>query len=685
MDASTLALRKTPHILITTAPEDEKRAFALHTGLMEQGVKVDLWPIMDSNPEYCSNIELDDCITHLIVLCSPSGANNFCVSNAISSFLKRHTIRNVLPILITSAQFSDNIVESYPQMLRQAWVDGRLVPQEPIPAVASIDVAEKTVTPATIKILLSIKWKPRRKSWTITPIFGQTAIAAGLAILLISTSLTIASLNKTQRSKEAAFRSEVFANTMLSRLESELSSKSRREVFSIIGADVIKSAQREGILNLPGERLTQISKLLHVIGDARATDGDIDGSLQALELASELTNHLMIRSPNDLERVYDHSQSVFWLANHFYTHGDFLKAKPKYQKYSELSEKLISSAPHNLKYKAELAYARNNSGMVCHAQTALEHFEQAINLYNDGLLSSGEVRGDSLANAHGWAADSSIEMGDLTMAESHQIKGTTIWQGLVSVTPKSRSRRMKLSNSLRKEALLFFDTGELIRAERILIEADNILTKLAVEYPNNQKISRRKLAVMRDRARIALWQGNIPLAQLANRMAKSIRVSGEIAKADYGREFDTGKFDLLSARIAYAASEFDSTYTFSVSAMANFEKKVHKGQLYRKHYIAEALYVQGEALYAMGRQGEATRAWVIGLEQFNDPLIIQSLRAKDTQSKLLWRLGKIEDANSIREKLVASGYRRKESIPIWNDLGDTSSSIASLQKEKANE
>ena len=411
--------------------------------------------------------------------------------------------------------------------------------------------------------------------------------------------------------------------------------------------------------------------------------------MQALELASELTSRLMIKSPDDLEKVYDHSQSVFWLANHFYIHGDFSKAKPKYQKYSELSEKLVSSAPHNLKYKAELAYARNNSGMVLlfdgRAQPALEHFEQAIHLYNDGLLSSGEVRGDSLANAHGWAADASIEIGDLAMAEIHQIKGVAIWQGLVSVTSKSRSRRMKLANSLRKRALILCDMGKLNRAKQVLIEADNILTNLSAEYPNNQRISRQKLAVMRDRARIALWQGNIPLAQLANKMAKSIRVSGETAKADYGREFDTGKFDLLSAKIAYASNEFDEAYTFSLSAMTNFEKNIHKGQLFRKHYVAEALYVQGEALYAMGRQGEAKRAWAIGLEQFDDPLVTQSLRAKDTQAKLLWRLGKIKDANSIREKLVASGYARKESIPIWNDLGDISPSIASLQEEKANE
>jgi tetratricopeptide (TPR) repeat protein len=680
-------LSKPPHILITAAPEDEKLALILWSGLVEQEVKVDLWPIRDSSLEYCKDLELDDRVTHLVVLCSLTAANNFCVSSAISLFMRKCHVSNVLPILVSASQLPNDLNASYPAMLRQAWLGGRLTPQEPIKPTAIVRTGVKNMPPVINKILHSIGVEPRKKPWVIEPAFGKAAIAAALTVFLASTALIITKTGETQQALEKVARSENFANTMLSQLESDLSSTSRREVFSILGADVISSVQMENITALSDDQISRLSKLLHVIGDARITDGDVDGAFETFTLAKDMTGRMMARSPNNLERVFDHSQSVFWLANTAFTHGEFEKSKPYYEEYSRFSEALVLASPKEKKYQAELAYARSNSGIVSlyegYAQKALEQFEQAIEIYKKGLLDAGIVNGDSLANAHAWSADAYIELGDLRGAERFRIEEQTIWRGLIAVTPKNRTRQMNLAHSLRQQALILCDLEELEAADQLLKTAANMLAQLSSSYPNNQRLERKHLAVMNDQARIALWQGNVPLAQLANTLAKNYRLSGEGAKADYSREFETGSYELLSARIAFAANQLDEAYTFSILAAASFERKVHRGELFRKNFVAEALFVQGEVLHAMGRVDEAVRAWTIGLQHFDIPLAYQSLRADDTQAKLLWRLGKAKEANLIREKLAASGYARKESIPVWNDLEEPSSNIASVQKEKS--
>lgn len=679
-------METSPHILIASAPEDEKKALALWARLDDSGVATDIWPIREADFNPRKKMTLDDTVTHLIVLCSPSAVQNFSVTKAIDLYLKKNRIGSVFPVLVSSAPDSNGIESSYPSMLRQKWQEGRLVAEKPIDPIADLRSGSMTMSLVAEKIMLALGVRAQKKPRKIPSLVREAAIAASLVLILGSTSIAVVQSKNAKMARMDAARSQQFSDRLLTDLESNLSSSARREVFSVVGGDVISATRGKRIAELPDEQLSQLSKLLHLIGDARTTDGDVDGAIEAFTLASDITSQLMTRFPDDLERMFDHSQSVFWLGNVEYVHGRFSKAKPFFQSYSDYSEKLIQAAPNNPKYIAELAYAKSNNGIVSlfegDAGKASNQFSQAIRLYTSGLLDTGVVRGDSLANAYDWSARASVELGDLSEAEAFLNEEEKLWRGLVSVTPNNRTRHLKLANSLLSRAMVLIDRGKLETADRVLKGADQILSLLSSKYPDDHRILRKKLVVMRERTQIALWRGKIGIAQLTSTVAKKIRVGSESAKADYDREFSTGTYELLSARIAYAAGEFKTAHTFSVLAVASFERAVHGGQLYRKHYIAESMFVRGETLYALGQKNEAKRAWVIGLGYFDQSFANQNLRAKDTQAKLLWRLGKLADAKAIRKELIASGYGRKESIPVWKDQEELTSSVLSLKKER---
>ncbi|PHS28478.1 MAG: hypothetical protein COA84_01455 [Robiginitomaculum sp.] len=662
---------------------------ALWSALNQLGAETDLWPIQELEFDALSDVGIETSISHLIVLCSPAAADNFSVSRAINAFLDKRQRSEIFSILTSSMQTSDGMASSYPAMLRQEWRGGRLHPTKPIEPIADLRSGSESPTKVAYKILRAAGIKPAQKKWTISPTIGRISVAAGLALILLSTSAAVVEFNTVKKVRQEAALSEQFAVGLLGKLESKLSSKSRREVFSILGTDIINTAQSKNWVNLSGDELGRLGKLLHVVGDARTTDGNVEGAIEALTLAKKVTGQLLARSPNDLERLYDHSQSVFWLGNNALTLGKYVQAKESFREYSKYSEKLVLEEPRNQKYQAELAYSNSNNGIVLlyngQANLALEQFSQAIQMYGNGLIDIGLVKGDSLANAYSWAAIASIASGNLRKATIFHKHEEQIWTGLLEVTPNSRSRQMKFASSLIRRASVFGDMGELSKAKEILQRADQILAHLSKSYPTDKRIQRKKLAVMRDRARIDLWQNKPLNALLANTIAQNIRIRDGNAIADYNRDFETGIIDLLNARIAYASKEFEKAHTLSVLATANFERNVHKGQLFRRHFVAEALYVQGEILLALGRADQANRAWITGFSYIKNTPPDHSLREDDTRAKLLQRLGNVKEAASLRVKLERAGYHRKESMPFTNEIEELSSSIAHLQKGELND
>jgi tetratricopeptide (TPR) repeat protein len=206
-----------------------------------------------------------------------------------------------------------------------------------------------------------------------------------------------------------------------------------------------------------------------MLGEIAEERGDIGSALKLFQQASSGTAELLARDPTNPLRIFEHSQSVFWVGSVASSRGQLKLAEAQYREYQRLANELVSKGGRQSKWLAEIGYADLDLGTALLAEHRIEpaitSLEQALKLEAE-LVQREPGNRDRLldyAQALAWVADANMQLGETQAALRNRQTEQTVYVRLLKAVPNDRPtvlalvvNRDKLANNCSKKDKLLW-------------------------------------------------------------------------------------------------------------------------------------------------------------------------------------------------------------------------------------
>ncbi|HPU15149.1 MAG TPA: tetratricopeptide repeat protein, partial [Polymorphobacter sp.] len=239
------------------------------------------------------------------------------------------------------------------------------------------------------------------------------------------------------------------------------------------------------------DSLARRARVVQLIGTIQDQRGNLDAALANFETAAASTAELLARDPENPQRIFDHSQSVFYVGYIAYRRGNFAKAEPAFRTYLDLATRLVARDPANAAWQAELGYAQSNLATLRYAQG---RNTEAAALFNQALTVSRQVARSkvddvttqlNLATTLAWLAATHERLGELDKARSVRAEEDEILLLATGRDPDNRTAQRMQVESLRSQARIALVQARPAESLRAVRAAARLASDLLVADPTN--------------------------------------------------------------------------------------------------------------------------------------------------------------------------------------------------------
>lgn len=339
----------------------------------------------------------------LVVICSPDAKKSRWVSEEIALFRQLHPDRPVLAALVNGrlddaipAALTANGIEPLAADLRKegdGWALGFLkivagIAQVPLDSLVQRDAQRRV-----------------RRVTAIT----LAALTAMLA-MAVMTGFAITARNEAARQRASA---EGLVEYMLTELRSKLKGVGRIDVMEGVNQRAMEHYRGQGDLSgLSADALERRARILHAMGEDDKLRGDAKSALDKFREAHRTTEALLARDPNNPDRIFGHAQSEYWVGSLALTRRDSESARPYFERYKKLADRLGTHDSSNPKWRREQGYAdgnlcsfwiqskSDNAKAVALCKSALIHMQASADLAPD----DPEIKAD-IVNRLAWLGE----------------------------------------------------------------------------------------------------------------------------------------------------------------------------------------------------------------------------------------------------------------------------------------
>lgn len=611
----------------------------------------------------------------LVVLCSPASANSRWTNAEIESFKRTRPEGCVLAAVASGEPFASDMPgreeeECFPPALRFKYDRrGHRTTKRAEPLAADLRGGAEERRTGFLKLVAGMLGvglddlvqrettrRQRRLAWLAAASLGGMAVTSMLAVTAIQAR---------DAAREQRRQAEGLIGFMLGDLKDKLEPIGKLDALDGVGGRVLAYYHNQPIADLSDSALSQRSRALSLMAYVAMQRSNTDTALGLYREAMAGTAEAIRRKPDDPQRLYDHAQNVFYIAQIVWLRGQLDEAAARLTEYKQLADRMVALDPNNMTYRVEVQNGLANLGSLRFAQRRFAESaalsEQAVRAIEAVMTVDPNKRDyqESLAEALAWAADAERDAGHLDKALALRERHVALLTSLVSRTGDVTFRQ-RLVGAERKLAYVYALRGQLGPAAdhmRAAVAQGDQLT--SVETGNNKWLE-YSAAAKSNLAYILTVSGK-PDEAVAEIDASCATMSKLLAKDPSSAELRTDMREcwIMRGYIAYAKGA-------DADAAAAAQRAIAIGRTIRSTDVgadafglARAYRLLGDARKGLGDSGGAAASWNAAFQSLPH---VAAERLIETQEHaiILDRLGRIGEAQQLKQRLAATGYRLPE-------------------------
>ena len=305
----------------------------------------------------------------LIVVCSPAAAASRWVNEEIRVFREVNPDGDILAAIVDGEPEAETTglppeQECFPPALLEPGESGAAV--EPVAAdmrrsgdgrrMALLKLVAGLLGLSLDQLIQRDLQRRQRRVTAVTVVSVLISVfMAGLTLFAVSAQ------SEAERRKAEA---EDLIEFMLNDLRTRLEPVGRLDVLDAVGEKVIEYYDSQNRSQMSDDDLGRRATAFHLLGEIDSASGDLDGAYRHFTPAYEATSRILAVDPQSPARIYEHSQSAYWVGYFALTREDLDLAEARFIEYRDLSQRLVELEPDNVEYRTEAAYAMSNLGTL---------------------------------------------------------------------------------------------------------------------------------------------------------------------------------------------------------------------------------------------------------------------------------------------------------------------------------
>jgi serine/threonine protein kinase len=500
--------------------------------------------------------------------------------------------------------------------------------------------------------------------------------AGAMALLGLVGGLGVA-LQQAHEARRQQVQAESLIEFMLGDLRRKLQPVGRLEVLDAVGAKALGYYASQNASRLDADSLGRRARALHLIGEIAETRGQLDEAEHRFREASQATAALLARSPDDGQRVFDQSQSDYWLGYIAWRKGDHAAAEAGFRNYLARAQQLVRIDPARQEWQAELAYAENNLGVLYlkmgrHPE-ALAVFDAARKIWEASVLKGPEHRSD-LATTLGWLASASEALGQYQQAIDLEVAKLAVLAALPGAGSDRTVQYMR-ANASHAIARRLLWMGRLGPAGEAVQQALTQISALCRLDPSNLSWQSHLGFTRLLQVEILQWQGHPgpARAELDQNEEVLSRLLAAEPDSPYWQVQLRGMQLALRERLEPGRPNLLASLADVVARAQRFETSGKSLDAEQQRAATLAGLNYGDLLAAAGRPAQARALWQRLADHWRDSQQPMDSPTMALLADIDLRLGRLKEAAAWAEKLTASSYRHPDLADLRHRLAKAAS------------
>jgi len=510
------------------------------------------------------------------------------------------------------------------------------------------------------------KFARRNRAGVATAAVAAVALGVGVGVALW----------QAREAGRQRVQAEGLIEFMLTDLRAKLQPVGRLDALDSVGEKALAYYAAQDLGRLDADSLARRSHALHMMGDLANLRNKREEAQRDFDQAAAATAELLRRHPDDPNRIFDHSQSEYWVGLLQRDRGRLREAEASFRNYRALTAKASRMAPDNLDWRFEKGAAAQAVGVLIldlgRPAEALALFEESV----PDMVAVARRRPEAAveaAHAIGWVVRAQEDLGryqDALESDRQKIE-------VAQTAPDAASNRdVQFVQSLASSeiARMHMNLGQFEEAEAAYRKVIDQMVRMTEFEPDNAEWQKA----------LAFERGTLCQLMLARADAAGARAVLDAMEPIVARllavpspQYEVrialvGNLERLRALAARTPGEQErarARLAAFVEDVRRFEAEGNVVPAQQVFGLADTEITYGDLLAATGRAAEARAAWTDARRRLDPLAPRREPRTMAVLGLAAARLGDIQAARAAADSVKATSYRGPAGVELLQITG----------------